>query len=68
MKTKWRVVIIESERDWGMRVDSVELFDTYVAAAAFQKDFNKDNPPRVGGMAPDWYMQAEDPEMIEVKT
>lgn len=59
--SKWRVVVIESERGWGSKVDSIEYFDTEAEAWAFEKDFNKDNPP---GPAPDWYMQAEDPEPL----
>jgi len=55
----WRVVVIESERGWGMRVDEIRRFPTREDAVAFVKDFNSGNPP---GPAPDWYMQAQDPE------
>jgi hypothetical protein len=54
----WRVVVIESERGWGQKVDMYRRFATEEEALAYQRDFNKTNPP---GLAPDWYMQAEDP-------
>lgn len=61
--SKFRVVIIESERGWGRKVDEIKYFDTYEDAEIFQKKFNADLPPRdANGRAPDWYMQAQKPE------
>lgn len=59
--SRWKVIVIESERGWGTKIDSIEYFDTEDAAWAFEKNFNKDNPP---GPAPDWYMQAQDPQPL----
>jgi hypothetical protein len=50
-----RVLIIESERGWGQKIDEEKEFDTLEAAEAFIKDYNKgNNLPE----APDWYMYA----------
>lgn len=56
----WRVVVIESERGWGTKVDEIKRFASKEEALAFQRDFNKDN---TAATAPDWYMQAQDPEL-----
>lgn len=61
----YRVAIIEAERGWGMKVDSVKYFADEQSAWAFEKAYNADNSPRVNGRAPDWYMQAENPKFIE---
>jgi hypothetical protein len=53
MKTK--VLIIESERGWGQKIDEVKYFNTRQEALDFCKEFNKDNTADV---APDWYMVA----------
>ena len=53
---KIRVRIIESERGWGQKVDSVKYFDTYEKAESFVKDYNKENNQHT---VPDWYMYAE---------
>ena len=52
---KFKVQIIESERGWGQKTDSIEEFDTYEQAVARIKDFNKDNNE---DKVPDWYMYA----------
>lgn len=57
----WRVTIIEIERGWGKRVDEYRRFETKELAAAFVKDYNKDNNKSV---APDWYMAAQSPEYL----
>jgi hypothetical protein len=63
--SRFRVVVIESERGWGRKTDSIEYFDAYDEAEKFERAFNADNPPRSSdGRAPDWYMQAQDPERI----
>lgn len=55
---KWKVLVIESERGWGQKVDSVHVFDTYEEALKFQTKFNE---PNTAISAPDWYMVAEAP-------
>lgn len=51
-----KVQIIESESDWGARVDSVKEFDTVEEAEKFVREYNsKYNPP---GPTPSWYMFA----------
>lgn len=49
------VEIIESERGWGMKVDSIKKFPNREKAIAFCNDFNKGNNKDV---VPDWYMVA----------
>ena len=52
----YKVVIIESERGWGQKVDETIYYDNEAEAKQFVKDYNeKYNPP---GPAPDWYMMA----------
>lgn len=50
-----KVLIIESERGWGQRVDSIQNFDTREKAISFCEEFNRDNNEPV---VPDWYMFA----------
>ena len=54
----WKVIIIESERGWGQRVDEVKEFKSYEEAKKFQIEFNKENNLL---SVPDWYMAARDP-------
>lgn len=58
---RFGVNIIESERDWGQRVDRVKTFDTIEEAEKFVDDFNSRN---CGTIVPDWYMYACDPHVI----
>lgn len=51
-----KVVIIESERGWGSKVDEVKYFDTKESADTFIAEYNKDE--NFGGPTPDWYMIA----------
>ena len=52
----YKVVIIESERGWGSKVDEEIYYDNEAEALAFVKSYNdKYNPP---GPTPDWYMIA----------
>lgn len=52
-----KVLIIESERGWGQKIDEVKEFPTHDEAVQFCKDYNnKYNPPL--DEAPDWYMYA----------
>lgn len=71
---KFVVDIIESERGWGQKVDSTRIFDsknyggstdkTLKAAKRFVKRFNSENTSKT---APDFYMYAKEPKMIEAK-
>lgn len=57
----FRVIVTESERGWGTKIDDIVYFNHIHHADEYVKNFNKDNP---SGPAPDWYMQAEDPEWV----
>lgn len=50
-----KVLIIESERGWGAKVDEVKEFDTKELAEAFIKEYNSKNTEDT---VPDWYMYA----------
>lgn len=53
-----KVLIIESERGWGQKVDEVKEFGDRDEAIKFVKDYNnKYNPPKE--VTPDWYMYAK---------
>ena len=53
---KTRVLMIESEKGWGSKIDEVKEFDTPDEAKTFVKTYNeKHNPP---GPTPDWYIKA----------
>lgn len=51
-----RVLIIESERGWGQKIDEVKEFPTREEALTFCTDFNK---PNNQDTVPDWYMYAK---------
>lgn len=55
LKTAYKVIIIESERGWGTKVDEVKYFDNEGEARRFVSEYNSDLPD---GPAPDWYMMA----------
>lgn len=51
-----KVVIIESERDFGTKIDEIKYFETESEAKQFVSEYNsKNNLKKV----PDWYMYAE---------
>lgn len=54
----WKVIIIESERGWGQKVDEIKTFATYEEAKKFQVKFNEANNEN---LVPDWYMVADNP-------
>lgn len=60
IKVRYRVDIIESERDWGSKVDEVKYFDEEKEAKEFVATFNAKNNKET---VPDWYMYATDPTM-----
>jgi len=51
----YRVVIIESERGWGQKIDEVKFFTDERTALDFCHHYNKDN---TSDTVPDWYMVA----------
>lgn len=51
----FKVIIIETERGWGTKVDEVKYFDNEGEARRFVSEYNADLPD---GAAPDWYMMA----------
>lgn len=57
----WRVTVIESERGWGQKVDEYRRFQTKEDAWRWADEFNSRN---TASMAPDWYMQAQDPVYV----
>ena len=59
---KYRLNLMESERGWGQDYWS-EDFDTREEAEARMKEVNSRNTSLV---APDWYMQALDIQIVEV--
>lgn len=52
---KTQVLIIESERGWGQRVDEIRYFDTREEAESFCNEYNTKNDKDT---VPDWYMYA----------
>lgn len=60
-KEKIRVLIIESERGWGQKIDEVKEFTSREKAEAFVKKYNQPNIDvwNKTHEVPDWYMMAE---------
>jgi len=57
LENEMKVLIIESERGWGQKIDEVKEFATREEAEKFCREYNdKHNPPM--NRAPDWYMYA----------
>lgn len=56
MDKLYKVVIIESERGWGQKVDEVIYFNTKDEASKYIKEYNEKYNPV--GPTPDWYMFA----------
>lgn len=52
----FKVVIIESERGWGQKIDETIYFDNEAEARNFVIEYNKRNTATV---VPDWYMYAD---------
>ena len=61
VNVKYRVKMVESERGWGQKY-WYEDFDTKTEAEAYKFKVNGKN---VESVAPDYYIQALDIEMIE---
>ena len=53
---KHRVAIMEYERGWGSKVESIKSFKTIAAAKKYCEKFNSVNDKP---QAPDWYMVAK---------
>lgn len=56
-KSGFKVVIIESERGWGQRVEDILYFMSVEKADAYVRVYNSPNNATV---VPDWYMYAEE--------
>lgn len=63
--SKIQVMIIESERGWGQRVDEEKYFDTLEEAEKFCTDYNASNNL---DHVPDWYMFAMIPGHDKLRT
>jgi len=57
-----KVIIIESERGWGQKIDEVKEFDSMDEAWKFVKEHNAENKL---AHVPDVYWVAQDPKPIE---
>lgn len=60
----YRVLIIESERGWGSKIDETKEFrgeNALADAKAFVAQYNSFN---TASSAPDWYMRADGPFLI----
>ena len=53
----WKVVIIESERGWGSKIDEELYFDNEAEARKYAIDYN--NKYNTATEVPDWYMRAD---------
>ena len=62
MTPKYRVRYTEYERGWGSRPDGFDDFDTLLEAKAKKTEFNAQNTE---SSAPDWYMIAEEPVLVD---
>lgn len=62
VNVKYRVHCVESERGWGQDYFHVD-FDSRQEADQYMKDTNAKNTSVV---APDWYVQANSIEVVEV--
>jgi hypothetical protein len=51
-----KVYIIESEKGWGQRVDTIKEFSTREEAEMYCREYNSRHNPV--GSTPDWYMYA----------
>ena len=61
---EYKVVIIESERDYGQKIDETKYFYTEDEAKNFVKEYNSKNNLN---KTPDWYMYAEYIGKIKIK-
>ena len=62
MTPKYRVRYTEYERGWGSRPYGFKDHDTLVEAQEHTKAFNAQN---TAPTAPDWYMVAADPVLVD---
>jgi len=63
MNCKYRVEVWEHERGWGAKCDFTEDFDSYKRALDYRDKFNSRNTAK---NAPDWYMIAHDPYLVDL--
>ena len=57
----FKVVVIESERGWGQKIDEIVEFDSAEKAWAYHDHINNQNNL---DSAPDIYWRAEEPQRI----
>lgn len=58
----YRVELMEYERGWGSRIDERKYFDNIDEAVSYIEQFNSTNTEKT---APDWYMIAQGPYLVE---
>lgn len=56
VENNYKVIIIESERDYGQKIDEIKYFESEEIAKKFVNEFNSKNNLT---KTPDWYMYAE---------
>lgn len=57
LEDRYKVVMIESERGWGQKIDEVIYFDNEAEAKKYVEDYNKEYNNQK--FVPDWYIVAE---------
>lgn len=62
MQTYFMVIMLESEKGWGERIDDVLYFSQYEVASDFVKKYN--NKWNDFDSVPDWYIQAQTPKPV----
>jgi len=60
MNAKYRVYFTEYERGWGSRPDGHKDFDDF---KEYADNYNSRNDLPI---APDWYMTASDPQLVDL--
>jgi hypothetical protein len=58
---KHQVIVIESEKGWGQKIDEVLYYDNEAEALKVVEDYNNEHNPDMGKpgvQTPDWYMIA----------
>lgn len=64
MTPKYRVRYTEYERGWGSRSGGFDDFDSLDEATEHARQFNSQN---TAASAPDWYMIAETPVLVDAR-
>jgi len=61
VKMKYTVYLIESEPEWGQRLDDIKIFDNKAEAEEFVRKFNLSNKEPERSPNRIWYMYATEP-------